>query len=159
VETPNPSGRLFIEDADVVYLTGDDISWRLPSWRLPISKLRVIGEYTTAEGPHIDDYYLVFVTNEPDHWHVASYYAQADDLFRQNLGVLLGGEIHFGLNRSTEWKHRILWPKALEGYELFQEIPEAKAKNFWEQIRQFVHLRTHLKLSQSAIDEINRKRD
>jgi hypothetical protein len=139
----NTSGHLLLEKADVVYsANGKEL------WRLPVTQIRVIGEYTTANGPYVDDYFLVFVVRQSTEWFEASYYAQRDDSFRKNLGNLLGGdEIRFGLNNSTDWKHRVLWPKNLEGSELFEITPEKESENWLQRIKQKIFTNKVIELS------------
>jgi hypothetical protein len=138
----NSSGFLRLEHTDIVYSSD-----KKELWRLPLSKVRAIGEYTTANGPFVDDYFLVFVADQCDCWYEASYYAQGNDAFRVSLGKLLGDEIRFGLNNSTDWKHRVLWPKKLEGTDLFNVIPETKAKNLAGKLKQKVFPRKTLELA------------
>jgi hypothetical protein len=83
------------------------------SWRLPVSDIAVVGEYTNANGPWIDDYYLVFVHRDRTCFE-ASFYASGRDRALDDLGVALGGaDLSPGLCNSAEWKTRVLWPSQL----------------------------------------------
>ena len=141
----NSSGYLRLENSDIVYSSDEK-----ELWRLPIAKLRAVGEYTTANGPYADDYFLAFVTDQSDCWDEASYYAQGNDSFRVSLSKLLGDEILFGLNKSTHWKHRVLWPKKLEGADLFNVVPEVRASNLLKKLKQKIFPRKTLELAKSV---------
>ena len=83
------------------------------SWRLPSSDVSVVGEYTNANGPWIDDYFLVFVRPDRMCFEV-SFHARGRDQALSDLGIALGGAVlRPGLCNSTEWRTRVLWPLQL----------------------------------------------
>ena len=124
---------------------------------MPAVKVRAIGEYTTATGPFLDDYFIVFVTDESDRWYEASFYADDRDLFLSALSKLLGDEINPGLCNSTNWKTRVLWPKRLEGEELFIFIPEAIPESILGRMRQKISPKGRLNLSQPVLEVVNQR--
>jgi hypothetical protein len=150
----NPSGNLRLDGTDLVYSSVEQ-----EYWRLPVAKVRVIGEYTTAAGPGLDDYFFVFVTDDSESWFEASFYADGGDSFLSELNKLLGAEIRAGLCNSISWKTRVLWPKTLEGEELFIIIPEAAAAGLLGRLRQKMFPRGTLKLAQRALEAVNEKRN
>jgi len=150
---PNPSGSLRLDGNDLIYSSGEK-----EYWRLPLKKIRAIGEYTTAAGPFLDDYFFVFVTDEPDCWYEASFYAEGRDLFVSGVGRLLGDAITPGLCNSTNWRTRVLWPKSLEGEELFIFTPNTAAEGFLGRLRQKISPRGILKFSQAVLEVMNQKR-
>ena|ERR1700722_2043331 len=147
----NSSGCLRFENSDIVYSSEEK-----ELWRLPLAKLRAIGEYTTSEGPYLDDYFIVFVSDKAD-FCTASFYADGRIPFLLTLSEKIGDKINLGLSNSANWKTRGVWPKAIEGQEFLHRIPEPKAKNLKGKLRQFLHPRASLKLTQPVIEIINQK--
>jgi hypothetical protein len=113
----------------------DSISYRSSSGdcSLPISAIRLIGEYTTSEGPCIDDYFFVFLTAPEGGWHQASFYAKGRDEALQLLGEKIGAPIEAGLCNSTEFKTRIIWPLRLKNQAMMDVLPPTK-QNFWQKL-------------------------
>jgi hypothetical protein len=113
MEKSNDSGRLRIDDKDIVYSIGQEERWRIPAIRIC-----VMGEYTTAAGPYEDDFFLVFVI-EGGKWYEASFYVKERDAFLSDLSKFFNESINPGLCHSTDWNSRVVWPKELEGTDLF----------------------------------------
>lgn len=90
------------------------------SFTFPLSEVAVIGEFTTDNGPYIDDWFLVFVPDRGRGWFEASMYAEGIDSMREQLSAALGSSIYgAGLFASTDFASRILWPAALGDRPLF----------------------------------------
>jgi len=86
-------------------------------WSFPIAALVLIGEYTTNQGPYVDDYFVEFVTVEsgkPFFWKV-SFYAEGVEQSFVVLEKKLGEQLLLELYASTEWKSRVVWPPAESG--------------------------------------------
>jgi hypothetical protein len=96
-------------------------------WSLPIEAIVLISEYTTDEGPWLDDYFLVFVTVEEDklYFSTCSFYVDGRDEVIAGLEERLGSPIKLGLTNSTDWKSRVIWPPELADIEYFtfKEVP------------------------------------
>jgi hypothetical protein len=122
VNSKNKSGRISLENETIFCSTPEE-----RQWRLPIADVRVIGEFTNEAGPHLDDYFFLFITSDPSSWHYASFYADGRDGFLDELGRKLGTKLECGLCNSTGFKSRVIWPKSLEGGPLFEFAPEAPA--------------------------------
>jgi len=99
------------------------------SWKLPVSDVSVIGEYTNEDGPFADDYFLVFVTGDDSGWFEGSFYGDRRDELLQELSALLGSEIALELSHSTTFTSRILWPETMRGKALFDFQPQGLFKN------------------------------
>ena len=103
-------------------------------WTLKISHLKFIGEYTTAQGPFLDDYYFVFSEKEKDWWQAPNQ-AIKNENFWTDLGIKLGQPIAPHLFASTDWKTNVLFPKNLEGQELFKLVQTGNSKRtFWQRL-------------------------
>ena len=120
-----------MENETIVYSTPEKTLWRLP-----IAEVRVIGEFTTANGPYVDDYFFLFVTTDVSKWYCSSFYAIGRDKFLTELGQKLGHKLECGLCNSTKFKSRIMWPPNLEGHSVFESVPETPATNFLGKVRQ-----------------------
>jgi len=88
---------------------------------MPIHALLLIAEYTTGEGPFIDDYFLNFWTFENSEFikYSISFYADERDATFEPLEQRLGAELQFGLTGSTEWASRVMWPPELAGHPYY----------------------------------------
>ena len=97
-------------------------------WELPIAELRVVGEYTTPNGPYIDDYFFVFLST--DHWYEALFYCQRGLELLPELSEELKDELACGLQNSTNWKSRVIWPPEIKEEPLFDIVPAAMPSRF-----------------------------
>jgi len=90
-------------------------------WTLPIDSIVLIAEYTTNEGPHLDDYFLVFVTVEHCALYFAtcSFYAEGRDDVLSTLREHLASPFQLELTGSTDWESRVVWPDKVAGKEYF----------------------------------------
>jgi hypothetical protein len=84
-------------------------------WSCPLSAIVLIAEYTTNEGPWLDDYFLVFWTWEDDRLFrcQASFYSNGRDEVIARLSEHFTPELKLDLAYSTDWKSRVIWPPAL----------------------------------------------
>lgn len=99
------SGRLAIE--------GDCVSYQSSTygnWRVPMSAIRLIGEYTNQSGPGMDDYFFVFVEKGRDGWSEASFYCEGREQVWEKLAAVFPGLTAPGLCNSTDFKSRVMWP-------------------------------------------------
>lgn len=124
------AGKLQCDGEIIVYQSP------LRSWSVPITDVRLIGEYTNSDGPHIDDYFLVFLTAPDNGWHEASFYAKGRDVALAALIRRIGDNLECGLFGSTEYKTRIMWPPHLKGQELMEVIPPKK-QGLWHSLMNF----------------------
>ena len=97
--------RISIDGDDIVYTSSV-----YGSWRIAISDVRVIGEYTNQNGPFADDYFFVFVTKSDNTWFEASFYAEGRDEILKNLAEKIGCRLEYSLCGSTDFVSNVLWP-------------------------------------------------
>jgi hypothetical protein len=90
-------------------------------WTLTIDSIILIAEYTTNEGPHVDDYFLVFVTvgGGKLHFLICSFYSGGVDDALSTLQERLSSPIQLRLQGSTEWRSRVAWPPKIADSEYF----------------------------------------
>jgi hypothetical protein len=146
MSAPNQSGNIKLE--------GDTIVYTLPEpevWRVSVSDIRVIGEFTNTDGPYADDYFFVFIAR--DQWFEASFYAEGRDALLAELGQRLGHKLQTGLCHSTSLASRVLWPARFEGHPLFDLVPEERAGRILGKLRQRVLPRVHMNFT----DEVKRE--
>ena len=146
---PNPSGVLKLADGLIKYSLPDG-----RGWELPLSQIKVIGEHTNSDGPHLDDYFFVFVLPDGS-WHFASYYANGAESFYLELSSNLGCSLKFGLTKSTSLKSRVMWPKDLEGKDLFNLVPEPPSKNYLIRLGQKISPTVRFELSEPVRKALN----
>jgi hypothetical protein len=75
----------------------------------------VVGEYTIPAGPELDDYFLVTVDRLGNIKQIAM--SEADACITQ-LEDRLGVRLRFGLNQSTDFASRVVYPPQLQGRPL-----------------------------------------
>jgi len=133
----NQSGQITLEGDIIVYALSER-----EAWRVPVADVRVIGEFTTANGPFVDDYFFVFIAR--DQSFEASFYAEGRDTLLAELGHRLCHELQAGLCHSTSLASRVLWPARFEGHPLFDFLPEEPASNILGKLRQRMLPRVHM---------------
>jgi hypothetical protein len=91
-------------------------------WAIEIKDLILIAEYTTNEGPQLDDYFFEFVFAEDGiaYKRTCSFYIKGRDEVLKTLADQYGMELKVRLLRSTEWESRVLWPTHLAGSDYFK---------------------------------------
>ena len=94
-------------------------------WAVPIGSIVLVSEYTTNEGPHVDDYFLVFVSAEDGklHFSTCSFYAGGVDEALSLLQERLKSPLELQLQGSTEWRSRVVWPAKMAESEYFTFTP------------------------------------
>ena len=105
-------------------------------WELRIADLILIAEYTTNEGPYLDDYFLVFWVREKGGRLVTAgctFYSEGRDEALAEMGQVLGTKLELGLVSSTEWNSRVIWPEALTG-KPYYELTNVPRVGFWQEI-------------------------
>lgn len=124
------SGRLTFDGATLAYRWPDRVAWELP-----IERLVAVGELTTANGPWLDDYFLVFLELGGAYYE-ASFYAVGRDDVLERLGAALRTNLQPGLSNSTEWQTRIIWPESLREQPVFELHDTAGSSGgVWSRLR------------------------
>ena len=113
---PNPkSGVLSIDGPTLSYASPD-----YGNWQISISEIIAFGEYTTDNGPYIDDWFMVFVTRDFNWVEASNYCAGANDI-RTALAQRWGVESLYGkLWGHTDFASRVIWPTDLADQPLFK---------------------------------------
>lgn len=119
-------------------------------WEIEIDKIKFIGEYTTSAGPIADDWFFVFADTVDQWWQVPAS-AVDHETFWIEIGEKLKCELAPGLFSSTTWRTRVIYPKALEGQELFNVVKEEnKTRTFWQKLFGMDEDDEHLELTDNV---------
>ena len=124
--------RLAVQDQFLDCFINDQLTWRTT-----ISSILLIAEYTTNEGPYVDDYFVEFWSLEDGsvlRARASFYAAGVDDTFAR-IAAELKADLTFDLIGSTEWASRIMWPLGLAGHPYF-DFREVKPANLRERTAQ-----------------------
>lgn len=112
---------------DKIRMEGGIIHYESPeySWELPLSRLKLLGEYTNQNGPFADDWFLIFATHPEDSYH-ASVYAEGMTELLEQLSRKLGNPIDTTLVASTDFNSNVIWPEKLAGRDMFDFVNEGR---------------------------------
>lgn len=105
-------------------------------WSIAICDVVLIAEYTTDEGPQVDDYFLVFITREAGELYYSNVtmYATGINESLTALEGILGCSLELALSSATGLRSRVVWPQEIAGSAYFryeQVVPEG----FWDRVR------------------------
>jgi len=109
-------------DSGKVYISKNIITWVLSNNNqitIDLNNVKVIGEYTTDDGPFFDDWFLSFVYSDGT-WENISIYADNIESVRDYLSKTFGLDTSYYLANSTNWNSHILYPKDYLGHKLFE---------------------------------------
>jgi len=119
-------------------------------WALDINKIIFIGEYTTSNGPTTNDWFFVFA-DTIDEWWQAPALSVDHTIFWNELVGKLNCEITPKLFASTNWATRVMYPKTLEGQELYTVVKtKSTPKTFWQKITDSNDDNEHLELTDNV---------
>jgi len=120
-----------INSSGIVRLQGDIVFWDNENkniLKIDINDVVVIGEYTNADGPYFDDWFLTFITKNGQ-WQSIPWYADNIDKLTQYLSNKFDQDFNITfLANSTEWKSIILYPIYLKEKTLFTLTPSSTYK-------------------------------
>lgn len=142
IESKNLSGNTFVENGTIIWeFDGKKIV------NIPIDSIKLIAEYTTANGPFIDDWFLV-IYNEKTEYFEISMYADNFEQMMKKLGEKMEFELVGTLFSSTEWKSNILYPTEFDGQCLWDMV-KCEPKSTIEKFKSFFGInKTELKLTE-----------
>ena len=129
--TPKPQLEWDIEQSALEYRdSANQVLWQIPK------NIVLMAEYTSNEGPMMDDYFLVFVSADGHALNIAtaSFYADGRDEILRSLTQRWETAIELSLFNSTQWASRVVWPPALVGREYF-ETKEVEPKTLADKLR------------------------
>ena len=113
--------QLFLEKQPSLSLSAGNVVYGDSGWELAVGSIAIIGEYTDASGPLLDDWFLVFVADSGERYAVPACTDGLEEVLSQ-LGRQLNAELQCGLCNSTELNSRIIWPPEICGEPLFRFV-------------------------------------
>lgn len=119
---------LHVEDGVLLYESGDN------RFKVCLADITLLGEYTTPDGPAVDDYFLVLFTRDGAR-HDASLYADGREAALGVLSNYWRTPITLRLSASAVLASNILWPASHAGQALF-EFRRQVAASFMGSVRE-----------------------
>lgn len=151
IESNNPSGKTMIKDGYVVLEFNEK---KLVN--IPIDRIKLIAEYTTANGPFLDDWFLVIYNDKSEYFEISMYTENIQEMITE-LGELMNLKLIPNLSSSTEWKSTILFPSEFLGKDLWT-IVRPKPKSTIDKLKSLIGIKkTEFQLSKTAEKIIERK--
>jgi len=110
----------------------------------------IIGEYTTASGPYIDDHFLLVVLHSG---RMLEYASKSADFIIPDLERVLGIKIEFRLSNRTDAASRVIFPPSFLEHPLFDfyEGPNGFF-HFFKFIRNFGMTKTSMRLTKELTE-------
>ncbi|MEQ8471406.1 MAG: hypothetical protein RIC35_09475 [Marinoscillum sp.] len=90
-------------------------------WSIEANSILLIGEYTTEDGPFVDDYFFIFGNSDGTLYTVSNDHANDPTLWIE-LSNILNSHVKPELVNSTHFNSRIMFPENLIGEPLFNLI-------------------------------------
>jgi protein-S-isoprenylcysteine O-methyltransferase Ste14 len=119
IPSPSKNGQKsqLTVDGDLVQYT---VNGEL-AWAVRLSEIVCLAEYTTAEGPWRDDYFLLFMTRA-NSYYLASFYSDGCGAILEQMGLRWGSKLQLKLVNKTEFASSVIWPPHFQTEEFFVEI-------------------------------------
>lgn len=87
------------------------------TWSVPLSDIALIGEYTTQDGPGLDDHFFCIVDHNGNRYDIGD--EDGALRFLDELAIALGESLLPQLQFTTDFQSCILYPKSARGRMLF----------------------------------------
>ena len=132
-----------------------------PGWSIRVSDIVLVAEYTTDDGPAVDDYFLVFVTSESGELFYSSVTMSAAGInaVLEELERQLGGSLELKLFSSRRWNSRVVWPPHLAGVEYLEADAPPPPEGFAESLfRRFKGVRPEYRVSDRILQALTTTR-
>jgi hypothetical protein len=100
----------------------------------------VLGEYTTDEGPYLDDHFIVIAIAPSRFFEYSVGSSRCEEVLsylKENLDV----RVQFTLSNSTEWRSTVLYPDELRGHAFFTSHC-CDSKGLTGRLQGLIHKRT-----------------
>ncbi len=125
-------GKVSFNDGKVVRSGGPNLFYEIPA-----EEIKVIGEFTTADGPWFDDWFLTIITKND--WYEIPMDAAGLDELLTDLSKRLGVNLNWQFVGSTKWKTRIMYPESVKDKELYKLV-DVEPKSLWYWIKKMFGL-------------------
>lgn len=116
----------------------------------------VLGEYTTDEGPYLDDHFIVVAIAPDRFFEFAVGSSQCSDVFsyiKENYNQ----DVRVGLANSTDYRSKVLYPHELSGSEFLEFRDSTRKTEFIGIPLPFRKRVRNAKVSQLVVDYLTNK--
>jgi hypothetical protein len=120
--------------------------------KINVSEINAIGEFTTADGPFVDDWFLTFIT-QTDYIEIPMYTNGMTE-FLTDLGKVLNSDLSAKLTNSSEWNTRIVYPTEFRESE-FYEIEFIEPKTFYEKFKKWIGMQDNVRVYSTELKKNN----
>lgn len=124
------------EDSGRVKIENGEIYWKAEYTNLlkiPINRIRIIGEYTTIHALHKNEWFIVFVLDNEDMFQMSMYAMGMTDVLNE-LSQTFNTEFSPLLEDEREYKSNVIWPVPVAGQELY-ELKVKESRTFFDRFR------------------------
>lgn len=132
-EETQPSGRVYMAFGKIVWLHKGEVLCEIE-----VKDIQLVGEYTTDEGPVINDWFLVFILSEDNVMQIPLY-VNGREAMLQYLSQFLGAEVAPRLVGSAGCATTLLWPPEVAGKPMW-DLEELAPVTFGEKLKALVGL-------------------
>ena len=126
-----------------------------PTYEILSKKPAIVAELVTADGPSLDDHFLVIVDEGGRIAEIAT-----DDIrlrgIAQEIEQMLGITIEFGLANRTDFASRVIYPEHLRNRPLFTLAEKARGvRAIVDWVRRFGAVERSVEFTSDAKDYLN----
>lgn len=121
--------------------------------KINVFDIKAIGEFTTADGPFIDDWFLTFITQKD--WIEIPMYTDGMTEFLTDLGNLLNSNLSAKLTNTTDWKTRVMYPIYFKEKELY-ELENIEPKTFWERVKKRIGIQDTVRVLSTELKQLHK---
>jgi hypothetical protein len=142
---------------DLVSVVGNEIIWsseKFPSIHIAIDKIKIIAFLTTAEGPSIEDYFLVFAGNDFIYEVPSRIFGLPDCNLIKELNDRFG--IICTLANSTEFKSEIAYPPVYIG-KPFYETKRSEKDGIFQKLKNIFTGKIAITMTEEVLILLGRK--
>lgn len=148
-DTKNQSGKTILKSGNVVWEIDEK-----SKTEIPIDRIKLIAEYTTANGPFIDDWFLVIYNDKSEYFEISMYAENIQEMMTE-LGKSMNFELYGSLAASADWKSNIIYPTEYSGQNLWN-IVKTEPKSTFDKLKSLIGInKTELRLTEVAEKIIN----
>ena len=146
IEKEEKYGIIKLTDKNVVEIIGG-----INPLKINVSEIKAIGEFTTSDGPFIDDWFLTFITQTD--WIEIPMYTNGMTEFLAELGKVLNSDLSAKLTNSSEWNTRIVYPTKFRESELY-EIEFIEPKTFYKKFKKWIGMQDNVRAYSTELKKI-----
>lgn len=141
-----------------VIMQGDVAEWHFRGEKIAevdLNAVKLLGEFTMADGPWVDDWFLLFFISETEAVQISMYAVGVSDELRDAFERVTGYRFQETLFWSTHFRNQGLWPPSIKDIPFWRE-QMAGPEHGWEAIGMLFGARkVQLQLNDAALAVLN----